>query len=160
MKATNNAATAGKIVKNGKLIATEITINATPSRVWKVLVNFEAYPSWNPFIKSISGPLKAGAKLEANICPPGAKGMVFKPTVINCEANKELRWLGSLGMPYIFDGEHTFKLEDNGDGTTRFLQFERFRGILTPFLSKMLDVNTLAGFELMNQQLKQIAEKH
>ena len=36
-------------------IATDIEINSTPERVWKVLTEFENYHKWNPFIKSILG---------------------------------------------------------------------------------------------------------
>ena len=38
-----------------KEIKTEILINAAPEKVWSILTNFEKYPDWNPFIKSING---------------------------------------------------------------------------------------------------------
>ena len=38
-----------------KEIVREIEINAPPSRVWQVLTDFEKYPTWNPFIKKITG---------------------------------------------------------------------------------------------------------
>ena len=37
-----------------KEIKTEIIINSKPEKVWNILTNFEKYPEWNPFIKSIS----------------------------------------------------------------------------------------------------------
>ena len=75
------------------------------------------------------------------------------------EQQKELRWIGSLGIPYIFDGEHVFRLEENSDSTTTLHHFERFRGILIPFLSTLIDKTTKDGFELMNAELKQCVEK-
>ena len=36
-------------------IETKIRINASPKQVWDVLIDFERYPEWNPFIKSIKG---------------------------------------------------------------------------------------------------------
>jgi len=36
-------------------IATEILIQAPPTRVWQVLTDFGAYPQWNPFIVSLQG---------------------------------------------------------------------------------------------------------
>ncbi|MBE2290786.1 MAG: SRPBCC domain-containing protein [Chitinophagaceae bacterium] len=74
------------------------------------------------------------------------------------EEQKELRWIGSFGIPYIFDGEHAFRLEENNDGTTTLHHFERFRGILVPFLSTLLNKTTKEGFALMNEALKQRAE--
>ena len=62
-------------------IKTEIIINATPEKVWKILTNFRAYPNWNPFIKSIEGQVTIGEKIIARIEPPEAKGMTFKPKI-------------------------------------------------------------------------------
>jgi hypothetical protein len=37
-----------------KELVTKIDINASPSRIWQVLTDFEKHQSWNPFIKKIS----------------------------------------------------------------------------------------------------------
>lgn len=141
-----------------KEIKTEILINASPSRVWSVLTNFQNYPQWNPFIKSITGQVGVGNKITARIEPPDASGMTFKPKVLTFETNKEFKWLGHLWIPGLFDGEHKFELIDNQNGTTTFIQSEKFNGILVPLFGKMLDVNTMNGFRLMNQKLKELAE--
>jgi hypothetical protein len=142
-----------------KEIKSEIQIHATPERIWKILTTFEKYPTWNPFIKSIQGDVKVGSRIIARLEPPEGKGMTFKPTVLVFEQNKEFKWIGRLLFPGIFDGEHRFELIDNGDGTTTFIQAERFKGILVRMLSKMLDGSTLNGFRAMNQKLKEEAEK-
>ncbi len=158
MKQQANTTTAGQVIRNGKLLYSSIKINASPATVWSILMNFEDYPLWNPFITSISGEAVAGKQLTVHICPPGKKGMTMKPTILQCNANRELRWLGSLGIPHLFDGEHSFIIEDNGNDTCTFHHFENFRGILVPVFRKMLDVNTLQGFEAMNRKLKERAE--
>jgi hypothetical protein len=155
---TAASATAGEVIKNGKMVYTEITINAAPAKVWQVLTDFEAYPAWNPFIKSIKGKPAVGQHIEALLQVPGSKGMVFKPRVLQFQQCKEFRWIGKLGVGYLFDGEHTFRLQDNGNGTTTFMQYEHFRGILIPFMKKMLDVQTAEGFGQMNQKLKERVE--
>lgn len=141
-----------------KEIKTEILIHTAPSKVWSVLTNFKSYPQWNPFIKSISGEVEVGKRITARIEPPEASGMTFKPKVLVFDPNKEFSWLGHLGIPGLFDGEHKFELIDNHNGTTTFIQSEKFKGVLIPLFSKMLDVNTVAGFKLMNQKLKELAE--
>jgi len=45
-------------------IETNIEINAPVGRVWALLTDFAGMPSWNPFIKSISGNLAQGARLS------------------------------------------------------------------------------------------------
>lgn len=137
-----------------KQIKTSIIINATPQRVWSILTDFEKYPNWNPFLTSLEGDVKVGNTIKVN-----AGGMNFKPTVLAFEPNKELRWLGKLLFSGVFDGEHIFIIEDNGDGTVTFRQDENFNGFLVgPFANK-LDNDTKPGFEAMNQKLKELAEQ-
>jgi hypothetical protein len=142
-----------------KEIRTEIIIHASPAKIWAILTDFDKYPAWNPFIKSLSGKVAVGKKINARLEPPGANGMNFKPTVLAYEKNKEFRWLGHLLFPGLFDGEHKFELTDNGNGTTLFRQSEKFKGILIPLFKKMLDTNTVDGFNQMNEKLKELAEK-
>lgn len=142
-----------------KEIHTEILINAAPEKVWEILTDFDKYPKWNPFIKSITGNVLIGNKITARLEPPGAKGMTFKPRVVAFETNKEFRWIGNLLFPGLFDGEHKFELIENRNGTTTFKQSESFRGILVPLFKKMIDKNTTNGFNLMNKKLKDRAEQ-
>jgi hypothetical protein len=142
-----------------KEIKTEISINATPEKVWSILTDFDKYPNWNPFIKSLTGNVAGGNKITARLEPPEANGMTFKPTVLAFEKNKAFRWIGHLLFPGLFDGEHKFELNDNRNGTTTFKQSEKFSGILVPLFKKMLDNNTKKGFEEMNKKLKELAEQ-
>lgn len=155
----NDSITKGHVVKQGKLIYAEILIKATPEKVWKEFTSFESFPSWNPLFKSLKGIPMVGKKIETILQLPGNKPMTMKPKVLVYDSlQHHLRWCGSLIMPYIFDGEHVFILKDNKDGTTTFIQFERFRGILVPLMKKMLDNNTKEGFIQMNQALKERCE--
>jgi hypothetical protein len=139
-------------------IETDIDINASASRVWVLLTDFAQMPSWNPFIKSISGNLAQGARLAVHIVPPGSSGMHFKPTVLSVRPERELRWLGHLLVPGIFDGEHYFLLEPVGENRTRLTQGEKFSGLLVGLLASTLAA-TGAGFKAMNTALKQQAER-
>ncbi len=132
---------------------TEIEINAGAEKVWRVLADFAAYPQWNPFIKSISGELAVGARLSVTLQPPGGRAMTLSPRVRCADVGRELRWLGRVLLPLVFDGEHRFVLEPV-NGKTRFVHSERFRGMLVPFFRRMLTVDTRAGFVAMNEALK------
>jgi hypothetical protein len=141
-----------------KEIHTEIEINAPAEKVWRVLTDFAAYPEWNPFVRRVEGEVCVGARLHVYIQPSGGKGMSFHPTVLVADIDREFRWLGHLWLPGLFDGEHSLSIEPLGDGHVRFVQREQFRGLLLPFLSKMLDRDTRRGFEEMNRALKLRAE--
>ena len=139
-------------------IQTEILILADTAKVWDVLMNFDSYPKWNPFITSISGERKLGNRLTVSINPPGGKGMTFKPNILTLEANKEFRWKGKLGINGIFDGEHYFILESVDKDITKFIHGEKFSGLLVPLVGKMLD-KTQKGFQLMNESIKKECER-
>ncbi len=160
MKKPTNFKPNGQVVRNGKSVYSSIIIKATPDKVWNTLMNFEQYPTWNPFITTIIGNPIVGKTIAATICPPGQKPMQFKPTVLQNQKNTEFRWIGTMGIPYIFDGEHVFQLQNNNDGTTTLHHFEYFRGVLVPFFKKMLEQNTQQGFEAMNLALKQQVESY
>lgn len=137
---------------------TEIDIVAAPERVWEILTDFASYPRWNPFIRHIDGTPEAGKTLRACIEPSGGRGLTIRPTVLIADRARELRWLGRLLIPGIFDGEHRFVIEPLPDGTVRFHQSERFSGLLVPLLRGMLDRDTRRGFTEMNAALKRLAE--
>ena len=139
-------------------IETDIEINAPAARVWALLTDFSGMPSWNPFIKSISGDLVEGARLSVYITPPGKSGMRFKPTVLVLRPERELRWLGHLLVSGLFDGEHYFLLEPLAESRTRLTQGENFSGLLVGLLGGALSA-TESGFKAMNAGLKQQAER-
>ncbi len=142
-----------------KEIKTIILLKKSPKVVWEVLTDFENYPSWNPFIKYIRGEVKIGNRIKVKIEPPQSKAMIFKPKILVYENEKELRWLGHFLFSGLFDGEHKFELVDNKNGTTTFIQSEKFKGIFVPLFKKQLDNNTKKGFNEMNEELKKIVEQ-
>ncbi|BBI99881.1 hypothetical protein FGKAn22_15740 [Ferrigenium kumadai] len=140
-------------------LETQIEIAAPAERVWSLLTDFASYSRWNPFIRSIEGPLEVGRSLTVFIQPPGASGMRFRPTVLTVEPNRELRWKGRFLLPGLFDGEHYFRLERRPEGGLTFHQGETFSGILVPLFARALDGATRQGFIAMNEALKREAEK-
>ena len=144
-----------------KELRTEIEFDGTPEGVWAVLADLPAYPEWNPFIEKIDGELRVGAKLDVRLQPVGERGITMHPTVLAIEPGRELRWLGHLMVPGIFDGEHRFLIEGVGPDRVRFMQSERFGGILLPFLwRKIRDGGTAKGFRAMNEAIaRRVAER-
>jgi hypothetical protein len=136
-----------------KSIATSIEIAAPPSRVWSVLADVARWSEWNPFVRSFEGKLEEGARVTVKIGPPGKTTTTFRPCVLAASSEKGIRWLGRLGLPGIFDGEHHIGLEPLDGGRTRVHHSEQFRGLLVPLLGGLLR-ETEKGFHAMNQALK------
>ena len=141
-------------------ITTSVEIAATPQRVWSVLMDFAAHLRWNPFLRSISGIPTVGERLTVFIQPVGGKAMTFRPTILVVAPAQELRWLGRLLLPGIFDGEHYFRIIPVASDRVRFEHGERFSGILVPLAKSSLNGGTRAGFVAMNEALKARAESN
>jgi len=137
-----------------KEIKTSIIIKAKPDKVWKVFTDFKEYPTWNPFIKSLTGEIEEGKKIKVK-----TNSASFKSRILACTQNKELVWAGSLYIKGLFDGEHRFILKYNGKGTTLFEQSEEFNGVLVKAFSKKIDGEIKDGFQQMNEKLKEEVEK-
>jgi hypothetical protein len=140
-----------------KQLHTEIQIAASPAEVWAVLSDFDGHATWNPFLVAVDGEAEAGARLHVTLAPPGGRRIAMRPTVTEVVPERVLEWWGHLGVRGIFDGRHRFELHPSGTGT-RLVQRETFTGVLVPFLARMLDGPTAAGFALMNEALRDRAE--
>lgn len=140
-----------------KEIKTEIIINGTKEKVWQVLAEFAAYPSWNPFIVQIEGQMIKGTRLN-NTLLNGGKKYQFKPVLLTVEPGESFSWLGSLFFKGLFDGLHTFKLEDAGNGQVKLIHSESFSGLLSGYILKKIGHDTRNNFVKMNQALKERVE--
>jgi hypothetical protein len=141
-----------------KELKTTIEIDASADAIWTVLTDFSRYSEWNPFIRSIHGKAKQGEQLEIFLQPPGGNGMTFRPVILALQPEYELRWMGRLILPGVFDGEHQFQIEPIGEHRTRLIHREVFSGLLVPLLWRNLDTQTRQGFEEMNHALKNRVE--
>lgn len=139
-------------------LVTSVAIDAPPETVWEVLTDFERYPEWNPFMR-IVGRASEGARIAVELRPPGGRPTTFRPTVTASVYGRELAWVGHLGIPGLFDGEHRFVLEADADGRrTTVTHAETFSGVLAGLLLRFVGERTEAGFGAMNEALKERAE--
>jgi hypothetical protein len=145
--------------RNSKEVRTEIDIRASDERVWQILTDFPNFVKWNPFITKISGDLKKDARLKVHIQPPGERGMIFRPIILNVEPKRELHWIGRLAVPGLFSGEHIFTIEPLGKNNVRFIHREIFSGLFVLIYASNFDTKIRHGFEEMNQALKAQAEQ-
>lgn len=137
----------------GKHIDTEIDILAKPKTVWKILIENQKYPEWNPYHVRVEGKLRIGQQLFVEIHKPNGDKVEIHPYVMRIIPEKELAWGGRIKG--IFFGEHVFLLKESKRGNTKLIQREDFIGIAVPFAS--LDAIE-EGYNMMNMALKQRAE--
>jgi hypothetical protein len=141
-----------------RTIHTEVGIAAGATLVWDILAATDRWGEWNPFAKVVSGCLAVGERIEVQLAPPGQKPTTFRPTIVRLEPGREFRWLGHLGIPGLFDGEHAFRIVPEGAARCRLEQSETFRGLLAGPILWLIGDATRRGFEAMNLALKARAE--
>lgn len=138
-------------------IHTSIDIDAPAETVWAVLTDFPRYDEWNP-VTRIEGPAVAGERLVVSPGPEAGRMPTFKPRVLRADPGEELRWRGKLFVGGLFDGEHSFRIEQLGRGTSRLVQSETFEGLLVGPVLRRYGGQTEANFRAANEALKRRAE--
>ncbi|KIF06317.1 hypothetical protein PL81_08215 [Streptomyces sp. RSD-27] len=136
-----------------RIITTEITIDATPEEVWEVLTDLPRYCVWNPFIRQADGEVAPGGRLRLTMYAAPGKPATFHPVVRICVPAAELRWTGHFLVRGLFDGEHFVRLSEGPGRSTRVEHGERYRGLLVPFLGRLLE-GTARNITAMNEALR------
>jgi len=137
-----------------KSIRSEIDIHAPVVRVWELLSDLASYPDWNPFIRRAEGTLAQGERLRLELQIPDGMRMKIRPRLITVVEQAEIRWIGHLMVPGLFDGDHRFVLTRFEPARTRLLQEETFRGALVPVFGGWIGAGARRGFEAMNRAAK------
>ena len=106
-------------------------INATPDRIWSILVDGAHYPDWDSGVVSVDGRIASGQTIK--VVSGANPGRTFPVKVSEMNATRSMTWSG--GMPLgLFKGVRTFTLTPAADGTTQFRLREEYTG---PLLSMM-----------------------
>jgi len=136
--------------------ATEVAASA--ATVWRVLTELARYGEWNPFIRRATGSLEVGGTVHVRVRPPLGIPLAFSANILSRDDNRELHWRGSFGGSWIASGEHWFRIEPLDEHRVRFVQVERFDGVLPRAARRLLERQARRGFEAMNRELAARAE--
>ncbi|KAG0268672.1 hypothetical protein DFQ27_006040 [Actinomortierella ambigua] len=141
---------------------TGISIQASPDKVWEVLVDLEHYEDWNPLFVKARGTLAEGEILQIKTRLP-VRMFCGAPMTRNWTSrvtkvlpNNSLEWFTPALMNGFLDGTHFFQLTASSDGqTTEFVQGERYEGWGTGFFAGFGTLeDARLGFAVMNRALK------
>jgi hypothetical protein len=135
----------------------EIQIQATPAKVWEVLTDLGNYPEWNLLLIRAEGKLTVGEKVNLTTRSASSE-MNLLCSVTTVEPNRQFSWKFHVILPFIFRGEHFFKIEPINEHRVRFIDREIFHGLLVPLQAKNLETNAKPAMIAMGEALKQRAE--
>ena len=129
------------------------TIAAGPDRVWAVLVDAAAWPTWESGVEGVEGRIAPGEKIK--IRSSAAPGRAFPVTVTTFEPPHRLVFTG--GMPLgLFRGVRTYTLTPDDAGTL-FRMREEYTGPMLPLIWKSMP-DLQPSFDQFAAGLKRRAE--
>jgi uncharacterized protein YndB with AHSA1/START domain len=109
------------------------TIDAPPERVWRILTDGAAYPTWDSGVTRVEGRIADGEQItvHAEVSP----GRAF-PVRVAMEPPDAMTWTG--GMPLgLFTGTRTFRTAPNGGGTSLTMR-EAYTGPLAGLMFRQI----------------------
>jgi hypothetical protein len=130
------------------------TIKASPGAVWAVLVDGQAWPSWDSGVDGVEGRIAAGQMVT--IRSQAAPGRSFPVKVTLFEPPGRLQLSG--GMPLgLFRGVRTYYLSPGGENETVFRVREEYSGPLLGLMWRSIP-DLAPSFERFATGLKQRVE--
>ncbi|MBI1824219.1 MAG: SRPBCC domain-containing protein [Nitrospirae bacterium] len=140
-------------------IRTEIEITSPPTKVWRILTQFDNWKNWNPIINEASGVASLGSDLSIAMRGNNGKdGPKYMPKITIFEEPKSFRWRAKMMAEFLFTNDKVFELEETGSGT-RLIHKELFSGMLVPLFWSKLNQGVPPMLKSMNDSLKRIVEK-
>jgi len=165
-------------------ISGSISISAPREKVWQVLLDFDSYKQWNPFVRSqrvtnnpSSAPLSAGHRIkmdpvhlpatmdDANVGLFQKNSTLVEVTVLDSE-NYRVAWRTANMLPrWMLDAERWQMItveEDGVGGETRckYESYEVFKGILAYVVQWLFGKELKGAVDAMAQGIKERAEQN
>ncbi|MCB9680711.1 MAG: SRPBCC domain-containing protein [Alphaproteobacteria bacterium] len=135
-------------------VSTQVWIDASPTRVWAVLTDNGAMPSWNPMTERIEGVLAPGERVRLVFTLNGRRNDTVV-TLLEAREPQTLLWRG--GVPLLLRADHGFRLTAV-DGGTALEQHETFTGLMAPLVPRLLG-DLEAAYTAVNLALKARCER-
>lgn len=135
----------------------EAVIAADPARVWQLLVDFDGYRSWNPWLVRAEGEAVPGADVTVRVTM-GPTVMTAHHTVLTVRPQAELCWRDAGWNSWFVYGQRCRWIEQRADGTVLFRQELLLDGPLSGLAAATTGRSLRAGMAAETAALKRTAE--
>ncbi|KAJ7759758.1 hypothetical protein DFH07DRAFT_918876 [Mycena maculata] len=155
-------------------ISTSAVINVPRDKVWDTLLDFDSYPTWNPYFRASTlldhtdAPVYGRAiavgdhvAMKAHLPPTmddSIKPRAITETVMHVEPGRAVVW-GSHAPGWLFGAEHWYVLTEVGEGRTKFEIIKVFSGVGPWIVLVSLRAPIAAAIKAMAQAIKVRCEK-
>lgn len=134
-----------------------IEIDASPERVWAVLVDLDAYPEWNPFTTRVTSTLRLGAPVDMVVRMEKLGISVRqRERVMELEEGRRICW-GTRMLWGAIDARRCQRLEPLSDARTRYVTEDEIEGPLGFLVFAVFGPSIQAGFEAVARALAERA---
>ncbi len=138
-------------------IETVTEIHAPVAVVWAILIDFAAYPEWNPLTVQVHGEPRFGEVVRLHV-DMGGKPMVRKHEISRVDAEAALCWTIRTRRPWLMRGERCQTLEATGPDHTLYHNDERVEGLVGPLVQLTYGRKIRTALEAVGAALKERAE--
>lgn len=137
-------------------VKASIIIDASPSKVWNVLTNFENLKRWSSSFQGLKGNFDKNGDIEVTFKSPFGESNM-KKKLFHYEEGKSFGWTGvfMLGM----SDYHLYTLKELPNGKSEFIQTDGLSGGASFLLGKMFEKQMQKGYEVFNKELKKQVEE-
>jgi uncharacterized protein YndB with AHSA1/START domain len=148
------------VLNDTTVVSDTVEIEAPQAFVWKVLVDYDRYPEWNPYTVKVETALEVGARVVLHLPDPGTPGSTFQT----------VEWMSVISPPHHLQyntgteipGIHAVRdqwVQDLGDGRASYRTTDVFTGEHAQAVFDLQGDWVTAGFNATAQALKDRAEQ-
>ena len=109
-----------------KSVDAQLTIPASPEKIWSILMDGDNYGEWNPVLVQVEGEFREGATLTYQMMTESGEAAEVEARVVKLDPRRELNQAGGYWGILTFD--HHWILE-SVEGGTRVTQHEDYTGV-------------------------------
>lgn len=136
-------------------VSTTTIVQAPREDVWRILLDFDDYADWNPYLRVTGSPVLGGSVDLRFGDESGAREL--EATILVLKPPRKLRLQSRLLAPGIMDVEYEIIVAPVTPRVTKVIQRARDEGVVVPLTSA---VPTRAGLEQMAAALARRAEEN
>jgi hypothetical protein len=140
------------------LFESRIDIDAPPALVWGVLTDLDRYSEWNTFCPKAESTLQPGSPIVMAVQMNAHHRRTQREIVRAIEPGVKVCWGVTIGAEWIMTGSRWQILEPRGERRCHYHTWERFTGVLAPFIGAAFGGDVQRGFDQCAVDLKRRAE--
>ena len=128
------------------VISSTAEIDAPADELWRILVDLERYPEWNPFTPGVVSTLRPGDPIRMDV-QMGGKRRVQTETVSVHEPGRRLCWDVTMGWRGLLNTRRCQTLEPLFTGGTRYQTRLEMHGLLAGLVNRLYGQHIQKGFD-------------